>query len=110
MRRRLYDTPAWEQARARAILRDGSRCSVGRLIGGDCHSTLHVHHVKAIAEGGAPFDVDNLITVCATHHPSLEALRRRIVAEAPRCTHYHPYRQGREECERRLRQRHLTAA
>lgn len=105
-----YSSPEWQQLRAQAILRDDRRCSIARLIGGECHPTLHVHHVEAVADGGAPLDLDNVITVCQTHHPMLEALRRRFVASEPRCTHNHPYPQGREACERKLRERQLTAA
>ena len=107
MRHRVYDSPAWDTARTLALARDGDRCTVARLLGGSCHPRLDVHHVHPVEEGGAPYDVDNLLTVCAAHHPMLEAFRRHVIQAAlrpavPRCPHHHPYPQGRAECERRL--------
>lgn len=104
MRTSVYDTPAWQAARARVLARDADRCTVARLIGGDCHPRLDVHHITPVSEGGAPYDDDNLLTVCARHHPMLEALRRHLTREPqrPRCRHHHPYPGGREECERRM--------
>lgn len=105
----LYTSPEWQQLRARVLVRDGNRCVLGRLGGGPCHASLHVHHIVPVSEGGAPLDDGNCVTVCKTHHPAVEALRRRLLAEPPRCGHYHPYPQGRAECERRLRQRQYAA-
>lgn len=109
MHRPDLDSPEWHRFRLRVLARDGRRCTVGRLLGGPCHPTLHVHHVVPVSEGGAEFDFDNAITACARHHPMLEALRRKILAARetppPRCRHRHPYPQGREECERRMRER-----
>ena len=95
--------------RERILQRDGRRCTVGRLLGGDCHPTLHIHHIVPRADGGTD-DVDNLATVCAAHHPTWESLRawlerKRQPRTWKRCTrHRHPYPQGREQCERRLNQ------
>jgi hypothetical protein len=106
--RQVYDSPRWKAVRARARERDGHRCTVGRLLGGDCRGLLHVHHLDRAAD---PFDLDNLATVCAAHHPRWEAVRRAVLDQRPRgewrCPHRHPYPQGREECERRHR---LTTA
>lgn len=101
----IYSTPAWHAARAAAIERDGARCTVARLLGGPCaDGALHVHHLIPVSEDGSAFDLDNLVTVCATHHPRLEALRRAVLKEreAPRCRHHHPYIEGRLLCEARL--------
>lgn len=101
----IYDTPAWQRTRAHVLARDGDRCTVARLIGGDCHPRLHCHHVVPVGEGGAPFDPSNVLTACASHHPMIEALRRRLLAlrtpPEPKCPHRHPYPQGRRECEQR---------
>jgi hypothetical protein len=103
---RLYDTPLWADARARALARDGHRCTVARLLGGECSDRLDVHHLVPVREGGDPFDVDNLLSCCSSHHGRLEALRRHVLRErerdVKRCRHYHPYKSGREACERRL--------
>lgn len=105
----IYDTLKWRVVRSRTLARDGSSCTVAGLLGGACSPILHVHHIEPVADGGAPFDLDNLATVCARHHPMWEALRRGIVARrsAPAaevyCPHHHRSREAREICERRLR-------
>lgn len=95
----------WENTRARIISRDGG-CS-GRFLGGDCSATLDVHHIRPREEGGTDED-SNLMVLCHSHHPMLEALRKAILkrqeAEPRRCSHRHPYPSGREACERRLNQ------
>jgi 5-methylcytosine-specific restriction endonuclease McrA len=99
-------TDTWPAAREAAIERDGARCTVSLLIGGECSPTLHVHHVVPRSEGGSD-ELENLLTACASHHPMLEALRRYVLAKRKprRCGHYHRYRMGREECERRMTER-----
>jgi len=96
----------WDDLRALVLARDGSRCTVGWLLGGACADTLDVDHLVPRAEGGedAP---DNLITVCHRHHPMREAIRREVLRrrgrlEWRRCTHEHRYPGAREACERRL--------
>jgi hypothetical protein len=107
----LYSHPRWREVRELALKRDGARCTVARLLGGQCGGSLHAHHIVAVADRGRPFDLDNVGTTCAHHHPMWEALRRelvrRLLAEprAPRCTHDHRTRQAREICERRLARR-----
>lgn len=103
----VYSDTRWAKARDAAIHRDSGRCTVARLFGGDCHPTLHVHHVTPLAEGGAPYDLDNLLTACQSHHPQLEAMRRYVLRQrkVPPCRHRHFYDHARREClERRLRQ------
>lgn len=107
---RFYDSPEWRRFRDAVIARDAERCTVGRLLGGDCHPVLHVHHLIPVADGGAPLDEANAITACARHHPALEALRRSLVRgrsrdSIPRCRHRHPYPGGRAECEARMARR-----
>ena len=98
-----YNSQEWEQARTRTLLRDANRCSLGRLFGGDCHPVLHVHHLRRPEDGGEPYADLNLLTVCASHHPQLEALRRAVARrERRRCPHRHPYPGAREACERKL--------
>lgn len=52
------------------------------------------------------FDVDNLGTVCAAHHPKWEALRRHLTGERDeplvRCPHRHRSAEARAICERRM--------
>lgn len=114
--RNIYSTLRWRIVRARALERDGHRCTVSRLLGGDCSDgPLHAHHIEPVAAGGRPFDVDNVGTTCARHHPMWEALRRDLVRRAggeepaPRCTHPHRTREAREICERRMARRRVAA-
>lgn len=111
----LYDTLLWRTAAARAKRRDANRCTVARLLGGSCRGSLHAHHIVRPEDGGAMFDLENLGTVCAAHHPKWEALRRRLSGdrvEAPvRCPHRHRSAEARAICERRMaRERGLQTA
>jgi hypothetical protein len=103
----LYHSPAWRKLRALALERDGNRCTLGRLFGGGCSSTLIAHHIIPITDGGPEVpDLDGVLTVCSSHHPKLHAFRRAMLEHREpvwkTCTHHHPYPQGRLECERRL--------
>lgn len=103
----LYSTQRWHRARRAALSRDAGRCTVSRLLGGACSpGPLHVHHIHAVSEGGSAFDLDNLGTTCAAHHPMWESLRQllvaRLVSGTPRCTHRHASAEARRLCERRL--------
>jgi len=99
-------TLTWEDIRARVLTRDGSRCTVGWLLGGACSETLDVHHIVPREEGGTD-DEDNLMTACHRHHPMVEAVRREVLRRRGhrRCPHgpgAHRYPGAREACERRL--------
>ena len=104
----VYNTLRWRLARSRALERDGSRCSVARLLGGDCSASLHVHHLHPVSEGGSLYALENLLTVCESHHPVLEAFRRRLLAaevsdDRPvRCPHLHRTAEARAACEARM--------
>jgi hypothetical protein len=106
----FYSSAEWIEVRDLVRERDGRRCSVGRLLGGSCRGPLHVHHILSRRERpDLALDQDNLGTVCASHHPMWEALLRllRILngdAELPPCGHVHPYREGREACDRKRRE------
>lgn len=95
---RLYNLPAWRRLRKRVLERDAEVCLLHRF--GGCDGPLHVHHTDRTAD---PLDEDRLVSVCAHHHPMLEAVQRR--AQKPEwktCNHRHPYSIGKRECERRL--------
>lgn len=103
----IYATQLWANVRAHVLARDGNRCTVSRLLGGRCSpGPLHAHHIEAVADGGAAFDVDNVGTTCARHHPKWEALRRALVSQrgkdVPRCPHRHVNADARRICEARL--------
>lgn len=85
---RIRNTMAWRRVRARAIARDGNRCTWGLEDGDD--GTLHYpdqrcpvtarldgHHRVPIEAGGAPFALSNIRTMCSTHHNRAEASLRR---------------------------------
>jgi 5-methylcytosine-specific restriction endonuclease McrA len=74
--RALLRTKRWRQAAAAARARD--RCCV------HCrgHTNLEVHHVRALADGGDPFDLANLITVCRSCHRKLDARRRNAKGDS----------------------------
>ena len=96
--------------RHHVLTRDARSCVVAALIGTTdrCNPTLHVHHIIPVRDGGTD-NPDNLVTVCAAHHGALEALRRKLTGQLPRCHHNHRTREGREECERRRRERRVAA-
>lgn len=112
----VYNTPDWRGAVVLVRERDEGRCTVCRLLGGPCSGRLHVHHIVPLEEGGAKFDLDNLGTVCARHHPMWESLRRELVRrltaapEIPRCPHPHRTAEARQQCEARMARRHQAAA
>ena len=101
----FYTGPEWAALRERVRERDGSRCTVGWLLGGPCHDRLDVHHIIPRDERpDLELREDNCVSICARHHPMLEALRRHLLSrrEPRRCPHRHTNRAGREACERRL--------
>lgn len=97
----FYSSPEWRETRERVKERDGRRCTVARLFGGECSGRLHVHHIEPREERpDLALDEDNLATVCAGHHNTWERLRRELTREpkVPPCRHRHPYRTGRLAC------------
>ena len=102
-------TTEWSALAARAKARDGHRCTVARILGGECSGRLHAHHVVPVEEGGPALpDLDGVLTVCAGHHRTLHALREFLAGRRRRkirpCRHEHRYDIARREC-RRLRLR-----
>lgn len=93
MQRADLHTASW-----RALPRTGP-CAVAELVGGDCRGPRHLHHVTPLSLGGDPDG--KVVTVCAAHHPMLEALARRV-HHTPRCPHQHRTPEARAICERRL--------
>ena len=91
----------WENIRQRIIARDRG-CS-GRFLGGECSPVIDVHHIVPVDEGGGNED-SNLMALCHTHHPHLEAMRKQILRRRgwKTCTHEHRYPWAKAECERRL--------
>jgi 5-methylcytosine-specific restriction endonuclease McrA len=67
---------AWYKARMQALVRDDFCCQAYRLGISDIPCSemrlreLHVHHIRMRIHGGS-HDLDNLITLCKTHHETL---------------------------------------
>ena len=60
---RVYASLEWLFARGQALQRDGYRCQ-------RCARAwrLEVHHKHSLRDGGAAFDLDNLMTLCHRCH------------------------------------------
>jgi 5-methylcytosine-specific restriction endonuclease McrA len=53
----------WKRARAAARRRDGNRCqSCG------AGARLEIHHILPLEQGGDPYALSNLVTLCASCH------------------------------------------
>lgn len=108
----FYSSPEWNDLREYVLARDARRCTVGRLLGGACSGTLHVHHIEPRSERpDLELDEDNCATACASHHPVWESLARAIRlihgTELPRCKHQHVYESGRRACDEQRRRKML---
>lgn len=67
------DRRLWARARRAALTRDGWRCTVCSRPG-----RLEVHHLTPLEDGGEPYALENLATLCRQCH--LDHHRR------PRCS------------------------
>lgn len=106
----FYESRDWRAVRERALSRDDGRCTVARLLGGACsQASPHVHHIEPrTLRPDLALDLDNLATVCASHHPTWEAVRRHIERSRqplPPCRHTHRYKAGLIECRRKRAKR-----
>lgn len=84
---RIRSTRKWKQVAAAARRRDGNRCTYGLELAdfGSSHypdgrcpvvDGLDGHHRTPIEDGGRPYALDNVRTVCRTHHARLEQVER----------------------------------
>lgn len=68
---------AWRRLRAAVLERDDYRCQTP-----DCPATAtEVHHVVPVAQGGAMFDVANLVSLCRACHLDKHDSRSPAVRE-----------------------------
>lgn len=58
------DSDTWELYSKRQKRYDSWTCQHCGQYGG----TLHTHHITPVAEGGAKYDHDNLVTLCVDCH------------------------------------------
>ncbi len=61
-RQRVYESMAWKRTRRRVLVRDGGRCQLG--LEGCLGRASAVDHVTELFEGGAAFDMGNLVAAC----------------------------------------------
>jgi len=59
----IYKTNEWKSARKAAKDRDGWKC-----VKCGARGRLEVDHIKGLRDGGAPFDLTNLQTLCISCH------------------------------------------
>ena len=67
--RKIYNSAAWKLARQARLDLDAHACTWC----GHSGDRLEVHHRVPLAEGGAPFDIDNLQTLCFWCHIEIHA-------------------------------------
>ena len=67
--RRIYNLRKWTICRQRALFRDGHRCTKCGKSG-----RLEVHHIQPLVDGGEPFDLINLESLCVPCHLGAHAM------------------------------------
>ena len=70
---RIYDTKQWKQVRGLYISLNPV-CEVCKKLDRITPAS-QVDHVQAIEEGGAPFDLYNLMSLCQRHHSRKTVMR-----------------------------------
>lgn len=63
---KLYSTPRWRKYRKALIMRRGGECVACGATPLDQH--IHVDHIKPLADGGEPYDENNLQLLCRECH------------------------------------------
>ena len=63
---KLYATPRWRKYRKSYIMRQGGECESCGATPLDSH--LHLDHIKPLADGGEPYDTNNLQLLCIQCH------------------------------------------
>jgi 5-methylcytosine-specific restriction protein A len=74
-RKRIYDSVAWRQCRVTVMTDRGGLCELCKAQG-RFEAGTEVHHIRDLADGGAPFDPENLMVVCASCHSSITKSHR----------------------------------
>jgi len=66
----IYNSPAWKATRLATLIRDNWTCR-------RCHGYGNTaHHIVALEDGGAPFDLCNTTTLCRSCHAHVDNMRR----------------------------------
>lgn len=76
---KIKNDSRWKAARLACLQRDDHAC----VVCGDQYR-LEVNHIQRLADGGDPFDLDNLETLCQPHHEQVERNRVHAVPEPDR--------------------------
>ena len=58
----------WERTRKAAFERDSYRCTRCSKAGRLEAASLHAHHADKLTDGGDPYDLANIITLCKACH------------------------------------------
>ena len=74
----IYRTARWKAVRKLAKDRDDWRC-----VECGARGRLEVDHIIAIRDGGAPFDLNNLQTLCIVHHARKTRLEMGFPDKSP---------------------------
>jgi len=80
---RPYDTRRWRRLREAALDRDDGLCRRCRAAGLTAPASV-VHHVRPVGEGGEPWDLGNLESLCRACHESEHGRAPSAAAEADR--------------------------
>jgi 5-methylcytosine-specific restriction enzyme A len=73
-RRKVYDSAAWQDLRHAARLRDP--LCVDCTAEGKTVAWTDLDHIVDMEDGGAPFDIDNVVGRCHVHHSRKTARTR----------------------------------
>lgn len=96
-------SPEWVAVRDLVRARDAGRCTVARLLGGECRGVLHVHHIlPRVERPDLALDPDNCATTCASHHRVWESVRLFLLRSRrplPPCKHTHRYAHAQRACD-----------
>ncbi|MDE0002710.1 MAG: HNH endonuclease signature motif containing protein [Rhodospirillaceae bacterium] len=71
-RKEIYSTPRWVALRQQAFERDGHIC-VNCAKDGRTTGAVLVHHIKPIRQGGDPWALKNLRSLCRSCHEAEHA-------------------------------------
>ena len=74
----IYRTAAWRAARKRCLVRDGGICQLG--LKGCTITATAADHIIDVADGGAPYALENLQAACASCNTAKR--NRNIAARA----------------------------
>jgi 5-methylcytosine-specific restriction endonuclease McrA len=76
LERALYNTPTWRKVSKAVLFRDRYRCQA--RLDSRCRGRATIaHHIRAVRDGGTPYDMANLQAICAHCHGVLTVREQR---------------------------------